>query len=172
HAPTGDERGRRTGRALSIVALTGTGYAGGAGIAQRRLGNALMLAGHRITDVTLSEESPPAAAEWTDSFPVSESAILSGGHDLVLAGNLHGATRTLGILGRLSGHLPIALVLHDLFPLTGRCAQPKGCPRIAAGGCDAACPTPDEYPQLARRRVAPVYAAKRAVLARRRGPLL
>ncbi|MBE7200396.1 MAG: glycosyl transferase family 1, partial [Parafilimonas terrae] len=52
---------------LSIVSLTGTGTQGGAGVAQRRLGAALDLAGHRITDIALSRH--PEAAEWTDRFP-------------------------------------------------------------------------------------------------------
>ena len=157
---------------LSIASLTGTGHAGGAGIAHRRLGEALRLAGHRVLDVVLTDESPPAAAEWTDAFPVAEAAIGAGGHDLVLAGNLHGATRSLAIAGRLAADRPVALVLHDLFPLTGRCAHPRGCLRIETVGCDAACPTPDEYPQLARRRIAGTHAAKRAVLARPDGPIL
>ncbi|GJD43576.1 D-inositol-3-phosphate glycosyltransferase [Methylobacterium cerastii] len=157
---------------LSIASLTGTGHAGGAGIAHRRLGEALRLAGHRVVDVVLADESPPVAAEWTDAFPVAEAAIGAGGHDLVLAGNLHGATRSLAIAGRLAADRPVALVLHDLFPLTGRCAHPRGCLRIETVGCDAACPTPDEYPQLARRRIAGTHAAKRAVLSLRDGPIL
>ncbi|WP_375455219.1 glycosyltransferase [uncultured Methylobacterium sp.] len=169
HAPGRDET---PGRTLSVASLTGTGHAGGAGIAHRRLGAALRLAGHRVADLRLSDESPPAAAEWTDAFPVAEAAILGGGHDLVLAGNLHGATRSLDLVGRLSARLPVALVLHDLFALTGRCAHPRGCPRIEGPGCDAACPTPDEYPQLARGRIAGARAGKRAVLGRPGGPLL
>ncbi|WP_375463397.1 glycosyltransferase [uncultured Methylobacterium sp.] len=157
---------------LSVASLTGTGHAGGAGIAHRRLGEALALSGHRVTDLRLSDESPPAAAEWTDAFPATEAAILAGGHDLVLAGNLHGATRSLDLVGRLAGRLPVALVLHDLFPLTGRCAHPRDCPRIADAGCDAACPTPDEYPQLAPARIAGTRAGKRTVLGAERGPLL
>lgn len=157
---------------LSIAALTGTGYAGGAGIAHRRLGEALRLAGHRVDDLALTDESPPAAAEWTDAFPVAEAAIRACGHDLVLAGNLHGATRSLALAGRLSAERPVALVLHDLFPLTGRCAHPRDCTRIETVGCDAACPTPDEYPQLGLHRIAGVYAAKRNVLAEPNGPIL
>ena len=157
---------------LSIASLTGTGHAGGAGIAHRRLGEALRLAGHRVADIVLTDESPPAAAEWADAFPVAEEAIRAGGHDLVLAGNLHGATRSLAIAGRVAANRPVALVLHDLFPLTGRCAHPRGCSRIETVGCDAACPTPDEYPQLGRGRIAGMHAAKRAVLARPNGPIL
>lgn len=156
---------------LAIAALTGTGAIGGAGIAHRRLAEALQLSGHRVEALTLSDESPPAAAEWTDAFPRTEAALRQGGFDWVLAGNLHGATRSLDILGRIAGAMPVAAVLHDLFPLTGRCAHPKGC-RLIETGCTAACPTPDEYPQLAPKRIAAAHAAKRAVLAARKAPRL
>ena len=154
---------------LSIVSLTGTGTQGGAGVAQRRLAEALALAGHRITAISLSRQ--PEAAEWTDSFPRAEAAITAAAPDLVLAGNLHGATRSLDVVGRLAQRGPVALVLHDLFPLTGRCAHPRDCGR-ARTGCDAACPGPDEYPQLAPQRIAEMHGRKRATLADPAAPWL
>ncbi|MCJ2134566.1 glycosyltransferase [Methylobacterium sp. J-026] len=154
---------------LSIVSLTGTGTQGGAGVAQRRLAEALALAGHRVTQVILSDR--PEAAEWTDAFPRAEAAVAAAAPDLVLAGNLHGATRSLDVVDRLGRHGPVALVLHDLFPLTGRCCHPRDCGR-AAIGCDAACPGPDEYPQLAPGRIAGMHARKRATLAGPAGPWL
>jgi glycosyltransferase involved in cell wall biosynthesis len=154
---------------LSIVSLTGTGTQGGAGVAQRRLADALALAGHRVTEVALSTR--PEAAEWTDTFPQAEATIAAAAPDLVLAGNLHGATRSLDVVGRLARRGPVGLVLHDLFPLTGRCCHPRDCGRALAG-CDAACPTPDEYPQLAPDRIAGMHVRKRAVLAGPAGPWL
>lgn len=150
------------GNGLSIVSLTGTGTQGGAGVAQRRLAEALTLAGHRVAEIILSGR--PEAAEWRDVFPRAEAAIAEAAPDLVLAGNLHGATRSLDVVGRLARQGPVGLVLHDLFPLTGRCAHPRACGR-AAIGCDAACPSPDEYPQLAPGRIADMHGRKRAVLA-------
>ena len=154
---------------LSIVSLTGTGTQGGAGVAQRRLAEALALTGHRVTAITLSRH--PEAAEWTDSFPQAEAAVAAAAPNLVLAGNLHGATRSLDVVDRLSRRGPVALVLHDLFPLTGRCAHPRDCGR-ARTGCDAACPGPDEYPQLAPQRIAGMHSRKRATLAGAEAPWL
>ncbi|MCI9882123.1 MULTISPECIES: glycosyltransferase [Methylobacterium] len=156
---------------LSVASLTDRGNIGGAGIAQRRLTDALVLAGHRVDEHRLSAESPPAAAEWVEVFRRTEDALVQGGYDLVLAGNLHGATRRTTILHRLGRAVPVAAMLHDLFPVTGRCASPDGCP-IIAEGCDARCPTPDAYPQLASRRIADIFAEKRAVLAGPDGPVL
>lgn len=169
HRDSGGAERTPLARSLSIASLTDLGDQGGAGIAQRRLGEALTLCGHRIVPVRLADESPPAAAEWTDAFPRSEAALAR--HDLVLAGNLHGATRSTALLGRLAQTTPVAAVLHDLFALTGRCTHPKDCPVIATG-CDARCPSPDEYPQLAPRRIAEAYRTKQAVLAAPRAPLL
>ena len=155
--------------ALSIVSLTGTGTQGGAGVAQRRLAEALALAGHRVTHVALSDR--PEAAEWTDTFPKAEALVADAVPALILAGNLHGATRSLDVVGRLARRGPVALVLHDLFPLTGRCCHPRACTR-AVTGCDATCPGPDEYPQLAPNRIAGMHARKRAVLSGVAGPWL
>jgi len=159
----------RPGAALSIVSVTGTGTVGGAGVAHRRLSEALALAHHRVTHEILTTRA--AAAEWTDSFPEAEARIAAARPDFVLVGNVHGATRSLDVVGRLAGAYPTALVLHDLFTLTGRCCHPRDCTR-AETGCDASCPTPDEYPPLAPRRIAGMHARKRAVLAAPEGPLL
>lgn len=156
---------------LSVAMLTDRGYGGGAGIAHRRLADALALAGHAVTHLRLDAEAVPAAAEWTDTFPAAEAAIRAGAYDLVLAGNLHGVTRRTEVLAQLGRHAPVAAVLHDLFPVTGRCAFPAGC-TIIATGCDALCPSPTQYPQLAPDRIAAAHAAKRAVLAGPASPLL
>ncbi|WP_264050964.1 glycosyltransferase [Methylobacterium flocculans] len=156
---------------LSVAMLTDRGYSGGAGIGHRRLADALVLGGHRVTHLTLGAEVPAAAAEWTEHVPRAEAAVAARGYDLILAGNLHGATRSTGILERLGRHAPVAAVLHDLFPLTGRCAFPGDCPVIARG-CDAGCPSPTAYPQLAPDRIAAAHAGKRAVLTGPHAPLL
>ncbi|KQU05816.1 glycosyl transferase family 1 [Methylobacterium sp. Leaf469] len=156
---------------LAIAALTDQGAGGGAGIAHRRLAEALALSGHRVTGLRLFDEAVPPRAEWQDRFPRTEAAIRDGGYDLLLVGNIHGATRRLGLLARLAAHLPVAVVMHDLFPITGRCAFPCDCTRLATG-CDAGCPTPTQYPYLAPSRIAGVHAEKRAYLAGPGGPLL
>ena len=156
-------------RKLSIAALTDGGAGGGASIAHRRLVDAIRLAGHRIRSFALP--SHPATAEWADRFPAIERSILAGGFDLVLAGNIHGATRRADVLARLHRHVPVAAITHDMFLLTGRCDIVPDCPLVHTG-CTAACPTPTHYPYLARRHIADAYAGKRAFLAMDPPPLL
>ncbi|MCJ2081340.1 glycosyltransferase [Methylobacterium sp. J-090] len=170
HAP-GGRHAPPPGSGLAIAALTDHGAGGGAGIAHRRLAEALVLSGHRVTHLRLADEAVPAGAEWQDSFPRTEAAIRDGAYDLLLAGNIHGATRRPTVLARLARHLPVALVMHDLFPLTGRCAFPCGCTLIATG-CDARCPTSTQYPHLAPSRIAGIHGEKRALLTEPGGPLL
>lgn len=158
-------------RGLAIATLTDRGAGGGAGIAHRRLAEALALAGHRVTEYRLAGEIVPAGAEWQDSFPRTEAAIRDGGHDLLLVGNIHGATRRPALLRRLRQHLPVTVVMHDFFPITGRCAFPNGCTRLVTG-CDAHCPTPTQYPHLAPSRIAGVHAEKRDLLTAPDAPLL
>ncbi|NEU13405.1 glycosyltransferase [Methylobacterium sp. BTF04] len=156
---------------LTVAAVTDRGYGGGAGIAHRRLADALALAGHAITDLRLDAEAIPAAAEWTDDFPRTRDAVRDGAYGLVLAGNIHGVTRRTEVLAQLGRYAPVAAVLHDFFPVTGRCAFPAECAVIATG-CDARCPSPTQYPQLAPNRIAAAYTAKQALLAGPGAPLL
>lgn len=158
-------------KTLRVAALNDAGFEGGAGIAHRRLIDALRLGGHAVAAHRLVDESPKAAAEWTDDFGRTQAAILAGTPDLVLVGNVHGATRSAAVLEGLARHVPLAVVLHDLFMLTGRCAHPAGCTRIETG-CDALCPTPDFYPQLAPDRIAGAFADKRRLLSGPQAPLL
>ncbi len=85
------------------------------------------LAHHRVTHEILSTRT--AAAEWTDRFPEAEARIAVARPDFVLVGNVHGATRSLDVVGRLAGAYPTALVLHDLFALKGAAATARLHPR-------------------------------------------
>jgi glycosyltransferase involved in cell wall biosynthesis len=156
---------------LKIAALTDTGLTGGAGIAHARLIEALRLAGHAVEVKHLAPDTPKWAAEWTSAFPAVEDEIVAEGFDLVLAGNIHGATRSAGVLARLHEIVPVAAVLHDLFLVTGRCAHPGGCTRILAR-CDAGCPSPDVFPELAPHRVRPAWLEKQRFLGAPRPPIL
>ena len=158
-------------RHLKIAALNDRGLLGGAGIAHRRLIEALRYAGHRVEVKTLAAKSPLAAAEWTEQFPEVEAEIEEGSFDFVLAGNIHGATRSASVLARINQRVPVLAVTHDLFLLTGRCAHPDDCTRIVFG-CDRFCPTSTLYPQLAPSRIQEAWREKQRFLAMTAPPIL
>ena len=143
---------------LSIVSLTGTGTQGGAGVAQRRLAEALALAGHRVTRHR-AERRVPRRAEWTDDLPAGRGGDRAAGPDLVLAGNLHGATRSLDVVGRLARRRAGRAGAARPVPAHRALRHPRDCAPRRTIGCDAACPGPDEYPQLAPGRIAGMHAA-------------
>jgi glycosyltransferase involved in cell wall biosynthesis len=84
--------------------------------------------------------------------------------DVINVHNLHGALGwTTRLAEECASRAPTVWTLHDMWSLTGRCAYSGDCERFLTG-CDAACPTPHEYPRLAPRRIAPAYAARAALL--------
>ena len=158
--------------ALRVLALNDSGLSGGgAAIAHRRLVDALRLAGSAVDVAALFDVSTKAAAERTRDFPEIERGVAERTYDLVLAGNIHGATRSVDLLRRINRTVPVAVVTHDLFMLTGRCAMPLGCGKFT-DGCDATCPTADAYPELRRAQIAPAWREKRDFLGDRPAPLL
>lgn len=159
--------GRGSGEANSTsrlrVAALNDGGGGGAGIAHRRLIDALRLADHTVDIHTLTPRPSPATAEWDHAFPAVESRIAIGSYDLLLAGNIHGSTRDASVLARLHQAVPVAAVTHDMFLLTGRCDIPLDC-KLIFDRCTSDCPTPTHYPYLAPARIEPAWKAKRAFL--------
>jgi hypothetical protein len=91
--------------------------------------------------------------------------------DLVIVGNLHAAGADAFLLQLLCERFPTAVVLHDFWALTGRCAFPAGCDRYLAG-CDHHCPTPNEYPALPPDRIAGAWSGKRLIFGEAQGPAI
>ena len=143
----------------------------GAGIAHGRIAAGLRLAGHEVRLANLRALQGEARE---DGIPV-ETRLLDwirrGDPDLVIMGNLHAAGGDTPLLAAIAEARPTFWVLHDFWLLTGRCAFTGGCPKYLPG-CDAACPTPTEYPALAPELIAPAWAAKRALLAGESAPTL
>lgn len=148
---------------LRVVAVNDHGFGGGAGIAHRRLVEALRYVGHQVEVKRLDAEVGFTAAEWMERFPRIEAEIANGNFDVALIGNIHGVTRSASILERVHRHTPVFAVTHDFFLLTGRCAHPDNCTRIVFG-CDQFCPTSTYYPQLAPSRIQKAWADKQRFL--------
>jgi glycosyltransferase involved in cell wall biosynthesis len=70
--------------------------------------------------------------------------------DIVNVHNIHGVFSSLWtpeLVKHCSDRFPTIWTLHDMWSFTGRCAYNRDC-REFETGCDATCPTADEYPQL------------------------
>ncbi|HZT17832.1 MAG TPA: glycosyltransferase [Dongiaceae bacterium] len=158
-------------RRLRVAMVNDVGELYGAGIAHGRIGAGIRAAGHEVMSTSLRAHrrnerlgGKPVAAQLADWLAESRP-------DLAILGNLHGADGDASLLSHLAGTCPTIAVLHDFWLLTGRCAYPGGCTKYASG-CDAACPTPREYPALAPEKIALSWAAKRAALAAGDAPRL
>lgn len=87
--------------------------------------------------------------------------------DLINIHNVHGgigAGWRPSLLKVCAEFAPLVWTMHDMWPMTARCVYSGDCRRFE-GGCDAACPTADEYPALAPQRVAHSWHERRVVLA-------
>ncbi|WP_051003774.1 glycosyltransferase [Sphingobium sp. SYK-6] len=147
---------------LKILMLNDYGFNYGAGIAHRRLAQALQLAGQDVVAVGYAEFDR-ARPDGFDPELI-RSAIDEHQPDLIVAGNLHSirsGPEPLEVL--LSLGVPVVFFAHDQWIVTGRCAYTGGCPKFLSG-CDEACPTAAEYPSLPPREIAPSFRAKRALI--------
>lgn len=181
----------RAGERLTIVLVNDVGFVGGAGKALRRQAQSFLIGGHRVGVVcglaqaaeapngqgldlgagwlglrALPETCPPASGPGSAPAAVTASvlaAIEAWQPDLVLSGNFHWFRWPLAILAGLAERgVPSVAYLHDMHWVSGRCAYAGTC-RKYIDGCDAACPTPNEYPSLAPERIAAAWSERRQV---------
>lgn len=149
---------------LRVVFFNDYGFKYGAGIAHRRMAEALALAGQDVVALAYADFDK-GAAEPTLSVEAVAAAILDEKPDLVILGNLHAIRADFDLLGTLlAGKVPVVFYAHDQWLVTGRCGYPSDCERYL-GGCGADCPTAGAFPALPPQEIAPAYARKRALLA-------
>lgn len=83
--------------------------------------------------------------------------------DVVNVHNIHGAGWGPDVVETCLDHAPTGWTLHDMWSFSGRCAYSYDCRKFITG-CDATCPTPDEYPALRPGRIAGAWQARRRAL--------
>ena len=98
-------------------------------------------------------------------------AIAEHSPDLVVIGNIHGASLSPAIIGAISSRWPSVQVVHDLWMLTGRCAYNGDCQKFLTG-CDESCPTPHEYPALAPSKIHAAWETKQQLMLSPKAPIL
>jgi glycosyltransferase involved in cell wall biosynthesis len=152
---------------LRVVFFNDLGNAGGAGIAHHRLATSVAAAGHKAIPVAIR----PSLVSCQLSNESIVDSIAQQRPDVVFIGNIHSARLDPALIGLISRRWPTLQVLHDLYSLTGRCAYTGGCEKFATG-CDASCPTPDEYPALDASKIAHAWAVKNDIMTGDRAPIL
>lgn len=162
------------GKQLRILMLNDNGFQYGAGIAQLRQIQSLLLSGHEVFGMCWQQGSIEASIPFK---PKSANGIWHGMHcflpldgrtgmnrsvivsvlvdavlrvrpDVIITGNLHGCRWPVELLPALNscGCLVIAY-MHDCHYITGRCTHPFSC-RSFTTGCDEQCETAHEHPAL------------------------
>jgi len=158
-------------QSLRITLLNDAGPFFGAGIAHARMARALAWAGHQVTLVSILDYSPVGLESTHYSSQEVVDRVVETNPDLLIVGNLHAANPDPFLLQLLCERFPTALVMHDFWAVTGRCAYPGGCEKYQSG-CDHTCPTPNEYPALPPEEIAGAWAKKRLLLGAPTGPAL
>ena len=83
--------------------------------------------------------------------------VVSLDPDAVIVENIHGAEWPIEIVACLrQAGLRVSVYMHDCYWVTGRCAYAGPC-TLFRSGCDASCPTPNEYPALPPRLIAEAW---------------
>lgn len=151
-----------TRRVMRAGLVNDLGFSFGAGIAHGRIGAALAMLGHRVGAVCAAEVD-----EWWNAPGTTHADVLAAvermGSDLVVVGNLHGVDLHPSLVHRLAERGPVAVVMHDLWWLTGRCAYPGGCDQWRRG-CSETCACAGAYPRAEPQERAGLWRAKREVL--------
>jgi glycosyltransferase involved in cell wall biosynthesis len=161
----------RKPRNLRITMLNDIGPFYGAGAAHVRMARALAWAGHEISLVSILDRSILGFESTHYTSQQVQEKVGESHPDLVIVGNLHAAGADPFLLHLLSERYPTALVLHDFWSITGRCAYPSGCDKYSTG-CDHSCPTPNEYPALPPDQIAGAWRTKRLLLGEPGGPAI
>jgi glycosyltransferase involved in cell wall biosynthesis len=112
---------------------------------------------------------PAHGANDTEIIRNLIDAVRSVDPDLIIVGNLHGASWPVELFGhlRLLEAVTVAY-MHDLYLVTGRCAYPGDCV-LYKEGCNATCPTAHEYPSLAPDRIGNAWTMRRRIFCGREG---
>lgn len=177
------ERGDR----LRVVFVNDVGFQFGAGIAHLRQIQSFVLLGHEVAGICWSqgvtEDTIPLTPEGARGVWLGMSSlgalhrdrglaptviadallgeIEARNPDVVIVGNLHLAHWPLEIYHALRRSRALSVgYMHDCYLVTGRCAYPESC-TLYETGCDATCPTAEEYPVLPRDQIAGAWRLRR-----------
>lgn len=153
---------------LKVAMVNDLGYAYGAGIAHKRMAEALALGGHEVVSVSAGTAETGIEAPAISTEDVI-AKVEAHSPDLVIIGNVHGTgldQAGLPLLSRLASTFKAAFVLHDQWLLTGRCAYTGACElyRASQGGCGPQCSCAPSNLQVPSDQLARRWQSKRDVV--------
>ena len=178
-----------SGARLRILFINDVGFQYGAGIATLRQIQSFLVMGHEVMGICFAqgpiEASIPlkplgAVGIWHGmavlsylhpSCGVSQDRIVETlvweakrrSPDVIVLGNLHGAQWPLSLASALQTlGRPVIVFMHDCYLISGRCAYPGDCTRYEVG-CNAACPTWEEYPSLPPEQIFGQWVLRRQI---------
>lgn len=174
---------------IRVVFLNDAGFFAGAGVALRRQVKSFLRHGHEVAVVCYKSygvDLPPIVTccdillNWLGIHTLynAHKSILDSDEkisllviervmklnpDLVIVGNLHGASWPLEILpGLQKKGVKVIAYLHDCHWLTGHCAYFGNCDKYLTG-CDETCPIPADYPPQSLEKIAPSWQLRRKI---------
>jgi glycosyltransferase involved in cell wall biosynthesis len=86
--------------------------------------------------------------------------------DVINIHNIHAAAKngwSLDLISICEKFAPIIWTMHDMWAFTGRCIYNNDCQKYL-GGCDASCPTPDDYPSVHPKKIQGEWQQKRQLI--------
>ena len=176
---------------MRVAMLSDCESVGGAAVAATRLATALEHLGAEVTRIvsrgkpserTIAIRAPfrfpvrfttPRVASISRDFwshraeRALKEALEEIAPDVINIHNLHNAT-VAGWSPRFveicAERAPVIWTLHDMWSFTGRCAHSGACEKFL-DGCDASCPTAEEYPAFPRSRIGDEWDLRRRIIA-------
>jgi glycosyltransferase involved in cell wall biosynthesis len=162
----------RFDRTLRVAMVNDIGVKYGAGIAHGRLAAGLDMAGHDIKMFDLRYFTFTGSGSKEPDEAGLVKTVIQFDPDVVVFGNLHSVTRdSIAVLEELSARFPSFWVTHDFWLFTGRCAYTRECKKYLSG-CDASCPTAQQYPDLAPRKISGAWKRKQSLLGGPHSPFI
>ncbi len=158
-------------RPVRVALLNDVGFQHGAGVAHQRIGQTLAALGWWVLPVMLGKQTAHGPRGPVDGQQLLQT-LQNLEPDLLVVGNLHGALDDPAALIAALREYPTAVVMHDAWMLTGRCAYYGDCGKYLENTCDVACPTASEYPALALEKISEALRLKRELLRSPSAPLL
>ena len=132
----------------------------GAGIAHRRIGEALQSAGHSVTSLrVLNDQTWMQTPPDPGSIDRIISRVVSLHPDVILLGNLHSTNLSPTLASKLADICPTFILTHDFWWLNGHCPYPMA-PEDEAHVCENSCPRWYDYPNTRPGRISQLFEEK------------